>query len=224
MITFKTNKISADTDNIGEQLRQARLAQNLPLEEVAQKLNINLKYLKALENSQLDKLPAGIYGKNFLREYAQFLKVNVNKLVDIFNNETGEKQNRKQKNLFSKKIPRAHYFLTVPKIIKNIIIAAVVLICTAYLGYSLIKIISPPKLIIVSPAEDLVTEINDINIQGFTDQEAEVTINGESVLINASGYFTKKVNLKNGLNTIFITAQKKYSRKNNIVRNILVKD
>ena len=224
MIRFNTNKISADTDNIGEQLRQARLAQNLPLEEVAQKLNINLKYLKALENSQLDKLPAGIYGKNFLREYAQFLKVNVDKLMDIFNNETGEKQNRKQKNLFSKKIPRAHYFLTVPKIIKNIIIAAVVLICTAYLGYCLIKIISPPKLIIVSPAEDLVTEINDINIQGFTDQEAEVTINGESVLIDASGYFTKKVNLKNGLNTIFITAQKKYSRKNNIVRNILVKD
>lgn len=224
MIRFKTNKISVNTDNIGEQLRQARLAQNLQLEEVAQKLNINLKYLKALENSQLEKLPAGIYGKNFLREYAQFLKVNVDKLIDIFNNETGEKQNRKQKNLFSKKIPRAHYFLTVPKIIKNIIIAVIVLICTAYLGYCLIKIISPPKLIIVSPAEDLVAETNDINIQGLTDQEAEVTINGESVLINASGYFTKKVNLKNGLNTIFITAQKKYSRKNNIVRNILVKD
>ena len=50
----------------------------------------------------------------------------------------------------------------------------------------------------------------------------EITINEEFVLINPDGSFSKEINLKNGLNAIVITAKKKYSRQNNIIRNILV--
>lgn len=223
MVKFNSNKISVGVDSVGEQLRQARQEQKIKLETAAQKLNINLKYLEALENGQIEKLPAGIYGKNFLREYARFLNINDSELLEIFNNENPDKQNKKQKNLFSKKIPRAHYFLTIPRIVKNIIIAIIVLILLAYLGYSLKKIISPPKLIITEPIENFTTEKYNVNIQGFTDPEAKIIINGEPILTDTNGYFIKKIHLKNGLNTITITAQEKYSRKNNVIRKVLVK-
>jgi hypothetical protein len=57
----------------------------------------------------------------------------------------------------------------------------------------------------------------------LTEPEAEVMINGELVLTNTAGYFIKKINLKSGLNTISISAQKKYSRKNLVEKKILVK-
>ena len=104
MIKFKTNKISLDTDNIGEQLRQARRNQNIELEQAARELNINLKYLKALESGHLEKLPAGIYRKNFLRKFAQFLKLNADEFMDIFNSQTEDKTEQNQKNLFSKNL------------------------------------------------------------------------------------------------------------------------
>ena len=223
MITFKTNKISYKSDYIGQQLRQTRQTQNISLEEVSKKLNINLKYLAAIENGQLNKLPAGIYKKNFLREYAQFLKMNPTELLESFNSEIKSKPGEK-KNLFTKKIPHFFYFLAIPKIIKNIIILIIALTCLAYLIYCIGNIISPPKLTIINPPENLTTNKYVINVLGLTEPEAEITINGETISINTNGYFTKKISLKNGLNTIYITAQKKYSRRNNMVRNILVKD
>ena len=54
------------------------------------------------------------------------------------------------------------------------------------------------------------------------EHEAEATINGDPILIGPDGFFTKELNLKNGLNTISITAQKKYSRTNKQIKTIMV--
>ncbi len=222
MITFKTNKISYESDYIGQQLRQARQNKNITLEEASKKLNINIKYLEAIENGQLNKLPTGIYKKNFLREYTLFLKIDPVEISELYNSKAKNKQG--EKNLFTKKIPHFFYFLAIPKIIKNTIILFVALICLAYLIYGVSNIISPPKLIITNPPENFTTQKNTINISGLTEPGAEVIINEEIISINTDGFFTKKINLKNGLNTIYITSQKKYSRKNEIIKNILVKD
>jgi transcriptional regulator with XRE-family HTH domain len=224
MIKFKINKITLESDNIGQRLRQARKNQNIKLEQATKELNINLKYLKALENGHFEKLPAGIYRKKFLHEYAQFLKLNPDEFVDIFNNQTEDKIEQSQKNLFSKKVPSFSYFLTFPKIIRNTIIIITALVCITYLGYCLVEIISPPELLIISPKENFITNKKNVDIHGQTEAEAEVTINDEAVFIDANGNFEKKINLKDGLNTISIVAQKKYSRKNNIIRNIVVRN
>ncbi len=224
MIGFRANKIILGKEKIGEQLREARLAQELELKNVAKKLNINYKYLEALETGQLNKLPDGIYKRNFLLEYARFLKLDTSEIKKMFEEETTDKQNNKQEELFSHKTPPASYFFTFPKTIKNIIIIIIVLICIAYLGFRLEKIISPPKLIIINPPENFITDQNFVYVQGITEPEVEITINEEAALIGADGKFSKKVNLKNGLNTISITAWKKYSKKNNLTREIFVKE
>ena len=108
------------------------------------------------------------------------------------------------------------------KIIKSVVVVTVVLVCIIYLANYFNNIISPPLLSITSPETNLVTKNISINIEGFSEPEAEVTINGLTILLDANGYFSQKVSLKRGLNTISITAQKKYSRKNNIIKKILV--
>jgi len=224
MDQFKSNKINIERERLGEQLRIARENQKIKLGEASQKLNIDQKYLEALENGQLSRLPQGIYGKSFLREYALFLKINPDELLASYNKEINESRQIQKNDPFSKKVIGAQYFLTIPKIIKNSIIVTILIICIGYLGYYLNNIVAPPALVISAPADSLVTDQHSITVKGKTEPETEITINEEAVLIDNNGDFSKDLYLKNGLNTITIQAKKKYSRNHIIVRNVLVNE
>jgi len=224
MILFKSRKISLGSESVAEQLRQARQAKKLKLAEIAKKLNINHKYLKALEKGEYNKLPTGVYGKNFLREYAFFLGLNYDELVEIFESEKIIFKNKGQQELFSKQKVRKRYFLAVPKIIKGAIIVIITVILFIYLGFGLKRVISPPDLIIYSPAENIITEEKNIQVIGQTDPEALVIINGEQVLSDSKGEFSKIINLQDDINIITITASKKYGRDKTIERQVLVKE
>lgn len=219
---FTANKIQNNNEIIAKDLRDRREELELELGKAANKLNINIIYLKALESGQLNKLPAGLYGKKILEEYSNFLKTNTEFLLELWDIETENKKKNNQKNLFSHKVPHLTYFLTIPRIIKNLIIFFAVLICLTYLGYYIKNIIEAPTLIISSPTDNIKLNANFVNIQGSTEPEANVTINNQEVLIDPQGNFVQKINLSNGLNTISIIAQKKYSKKNIVIKRILV--
>jgi len=57
----------------GAQLRQARERRDLSLDEVATKTRVQRRYLQALEEGTVDKLPEPVYARGFLKKYADFL-------------------------------------------------------------------------------------------------------------------------------------------------------
>ena len=60
---------------IGAQLRRAREARSLSLEQAAQATHIRAHYLKALEADQFESLPSTAQVRGFLRSYAGYLKI-----------------------------------------------------------------------------------------------------------------------------------------------------
>ncbi len=224
MNLFKSNKIYLDSETVSEQLRSARQAKKLKLKQAAEKLNINEKYLAALEKGEYRELPRGVYGKNFLREYALFLGLNYEKLARAYDAEINLIEPKRQKDLFSKQVVKARYLWAMPKILKNIFIFLIICVCFVYLGYRLNKIIAPPYLIVNNPAKNLITSEALLLIYGQTEAEASLSINGQTILSDKSGNFSKMISLKNGLNIITVTASKKYGRDNTIVRQVLVKE
>lgn len=218
MAAFIPKKLSTP-ENLGNKLRQTRLFKNLKIEEVAKKLNIRQEYLVALEEEQYDKLPSGLYGKKFLKEYVLFLGLKPQEYLEFWHqeNEIGFAINP-----FQQKIIKKSHFLIFPKIIKNILISLAVLICFLYLLFYFKKIFLPPNLTVTQPAKNLVTKENSLLITGQTEKEAEVKINGELVLNNHDGVFSQTVNLKKGLNSLVIKSKKKYSQEKIITRQILV--
>ncbi len=222
MIGFKKNRILFGNDGLGERFRRARVNADIKIEDAAIAININPEYLRALEEGQWQRLPAGIYRKNIIMSYGRFLGLEENDVVSRFMREN-EKEEKEKRDIFSRKIPHASYFFPTPKIIRSAILIAVVLVCVGYLGSCFKEIVSPPKLIVFAPESDFITNQANIEIKGVTEPEAEVVINGESVLTDAAGNFIKTINLKIGLNTILVSAQKRYSQKNSITKQILVK-
>lgn len=223
MALFKKNKIYLDSETVAEQLRSARQAKKLKLFEAAKKLNISEKYLDALERGEYKELPRGVYGKNFLREYALFLGLDYKNLSRDYETETDVLEPKTQKDLFAKQIVKARHLWAAPKIFKNVLVFLVIAVCFAYLGYRVNKIISPPLLIISRPAASLVTNQAVLEVAGRTEAEASLTINGQTVLTDKNGDFFQAISLKSGINIIIITANKKYGRAKTVTRQVLVK-
>lgn len=80
---------SGDLQSIGEMLRAARESQALSLEEAEAQTRIRVKFLRALEEGDISLLPSTTHARGFLRNYAQFLHLDVASLVARFDEATG---------------------------------------------------------------------------------------------------------------------------------------
>jgi cytoskeleton protein RodZ len=65
----------------GSLLKEAREARGLSLEEVAAATRVRVPYLEALEADALNRLPALVYARGYLRTYAQLLDLEAEPLV-----------------------------------------------------------------------------------------------------------------------------------------------
>lgn len=68
-------------EQLGKALSEARTARGLTLHDVERDTRISQKYLKALEEGDLEILPAPVYARAFTRTYAQYLGLNAAALV-----------------------------------------------------------------------------------------------------------------------------------------------
>jgi cytoskeletal protein RodZ len=73
---------------IGSQLRQAREAQSLSLDQVAQATHIRLHYLEAMEADNFELLPSTAQLRGFLRAYSDYLKLNTGELIQALASES----------------------------------------------------------------------------------------------------------------------------------------
>jgi cytoskeleton protein RodZ len=68
-------------ETIGQQLRQAREAHSLTLEQVAQNTHIRVRYLRALEAGDFEALTSSAQARGFLRMYADYLKLDASAIL-----------------------------------------------------------------------------------------------------------------------------------------------
>ncbi len=70
------------SESVGQQLRQAREARTLTLEQVAQATRIRERYLRALEDGDLSAVPSLAQARGFLRVYADYVQLDPDLLLD----------------------------------------------------------------------------------------------------------------------------------------------
>jgi cytoskeletal protein RodZ len=71
-------------DEIGHILREARENKGLTLEQVQERTRISVRYLSALESGRYDAVPTPVNARGFLRNYARFLGLDPQPLLDRF--------------------------------------------------------------------------------------------------------------------------------------------
>lgn len=71
-------------ERVGQQLRTARLARGLSLEQVSKETHIKPHYLEALEADELEKLPSRFQARGFVRVYSSLLGLDSEALLRQF--------------------------------------------------------------------------------------------------------------------------------------------
>lgn len=74
---------------LGERLRQARESQGITLAEAAAETRIRQQSLVALEEGQYNRLPNDVVARGFIRNYAHFLGLPPDELIDLYRIEQG---------------------------------------------------------------------------------------------------------------------------------------
>ena len=68
----------------GEILRQERLRIGLTENEVAHHLHITMHYVRAIESDNYQKLPNAVFAKGYIRNYAIFLKLDIEDILERY--------------------------------------------------------------------------------------------------------------------------------------------
>jgi len=69
---------------IGDKLRTERERQNLTIQDIAKGTSIRALYIEAIEKGEYGQLPGTVYAKGFIRNYANFLKLDADDVVHQF--------------------------------------------------------------------------------------------------------------------------------------------
>jgi cytoskeletal protein RodZ len=71
--------------SFGEELRREREIRGISLKEIADATKISKRFLEAIERNDHRTLPAPVFTRGFVREYAKYLGLNVDEIVNRYN-------------------------------------------------------------------------------------------------------------------------------------------
>lgn len=210
------------TKGIGERLKIARLSRGLSIDDISSVLCIQSKYLRALESNQLLSIQEVFYREQYSKSYAQYLGFDWEVLKNDSRYQEQEGYNDQQHYSLLTSSPRNFFQNFEPRIfIRNGSIALILILCFSYFVSASSYTFSPPELSLDTPLDQLTTTQEKLTVSGKTQKESSVVmINGARVPKNSSGYFKQEIILTSGLNTIHVTAQKRFSPSRTVTRQV----
>ena len=123
---------STQNTSLGSFLSHERTKKNISLEDVAESTCIHITTLRAIESDDRSKMPAEVFLRGFVKLYAEFLGLNVQDIMDRYNNEMIDlgKSTDQNHNEYLKKngFKGSFSFISMPKILLLIVFLLLVVI------------------------------------------------------------------------------------------------
>jgi cytoskeleton protein RodZ len=132
----------------GAILRDARLGMGRSLQDAERQTRILARHLSALESGEFHLLPAGIYARGFVYNYANWLQLNPQEMVRLFNEARGEPEVVYRPQPVGRQVNTAGPFS--PNFVVIVFVIGILSVVAAW-GYSLLVQTPPKKPIIDVP-------------------------------------------------------------------------
>jgi len=214
---FKNRKIT-ETLTAGDCLKRRRVESGLSTKEIGEKIGIRVDYLDGLENGDYKNLPPQVYVRGFIRSYSNFLGLDADQVIKIYNREVsfredGIEKDKDKKNITAtRKINFGRFFVVTPKLL-TFVMGFVVLLAFGYYAFHQINSFnSKPYLFIESPTGDMVVSEKNIIVSGKTEKDATLEINGQEVSVGEDGYFRQELVLSSGRNLLVVEAKNRFGK------------
>jgi cytoskeletal protein RodZ len=210
-------------NTVGGMLRDARNVKKLTLQDIEQGTKIRLKFLEAIENDDFNTMPSLSYAKGFVKNYSEYLGLDSKITLAFFRRQITDvpKSSLLPKGM-EEPLNRSVFQLTPGRFVA-IVVAALILLFLAYLGFQYRALQQAPTLSVDSPVNHAVVVEKRIEVFGKTDPDATVTINGVSVLVRSDGKFFDQIALEGGVNKLTIVATSRLGKSTTVIREVGLK-
>jgi len=221
-MVFVAKKV--ELPHFGEKIKKLRQEAGLTQAKVAQLLNIQEKYLDCLEKGEIEKMPAGVYVKGFLRKYAALLRADADELVEEYASEEKISWHWSREKTAPKKLPSLRFgsFTVTPQLVSWAAILVFVGLVAGYFFWQLNFLLGSPSLELFAPREDLTVNNNEFVIKGKTEPGVKLTLNSQEVNLDREGSFEQKINLAKGINVVEVTAINRFGKSVSVKRQIML--
>jgi hypothetical protein len=98
------------------------------------------------------------------------------------------------------------------------------LVVLAYVGMQVKNILRLPILDVKAPQEGTVTSQSLFVVEGTTEHETQISVNGEEIYTESDGVFHEAISLHPGVNEIRIKATKKHGRSTEVTRRVVLEE
>jgi cytoskeletal protein RodZ len=201
-------------ERLAERLVAAREAKGVDLLRAERETKIRRQYLAAMERGAWEELPAGVYARGFLRNYAIYLGLEPEEVLAAWAQERG--QVPVQPSIVVPRpieAPRRGVVLG-PGIIVAVFVTLGALAIAAYIGFQLLRFSEPPPLAVSDPATavtEVAEETTSYTLRGTTVAAGEVTIRAPgrqdvTVIALGDGAWRTVVDLRRGENRFEVSA------------------
>lgn len=207
--------------SVGQELAGARFKKNLTIAEVAKAIKIKPQFLIALEKGEYHKLPSSAYAQGFVRNYAEFLGLPVDKTLALFRREFDEKAVFK---VLPEGMATSSFPIHRTRIQQGaLIIVSLLIVFLFYILFQYRFAVIPPPLEVLDPKEGEIISSQTVTIIGKTDANATLYINDEPITLSQDGLFKKTTAIFPGSVKIQVKAVNRFGRETVITRSIEVK-
>jgi cytoskeletal protein RodZ len=207
---------SADpAPSLPERLYAARERKGVDLYRAERDTKIRARYLGALERGDYKELPGAVYTKGFLRNYALYLGLEPEEVLDHWRRERGEARDSTPVIAVPRPIAAPRQGLTFsPSILVVALLTVFVLAFVAYIGIQVLRFAEPPTIAITDPVSrviDVDESTTSYTLRGTTLPGATVSIAAPGrdpyqVSAGPDGDWTADVELRRGRNQFDATA------------------
>jgi len=157
MSWFTTKKVEG-SDTLSEKLTEIRTVNKIDLDALADNTKITKKYLVYLEEGKLDKLPAEIYVKGFLKKIADFYGVDVKDFLRLYKKEECIRQNIDKSKYPPFNLNRTPTFIITPRTITALAVGIILVSFLVFFGFQVSAIFKGPELLIDSPSDESIVD------------------------------------------------------------------
>lgn len=201
-------------ERLADRLVAAREAKGVDLLRAERETKIRRQYLAAMERGAWEELPAGVYARGFLRNYAIFLGMDPDEVLGAWGRERG-KVPIEPAIVEPRPIeaPRRGIVLG-PGILVAALVSLAAVAIIAYIGFQLLRFSEPPPLLVTDPPTavmEVAEETKSYTLQGTTVANGEVTVRAPGhedlrILAAGDGVWRTVVDLRRGENRFVVSA------------------
>ena len=205
---------------VGSMLQEARLQKGLTPQDVERVIKIREKYILALEADNFAALPSPSYAKGFVRNYAEYLGLPTDAIMAFFRRQmTDVSKASLLPQGVSEPISASWLHLTPGRFVA-LLISVLLVVFFFYLGNQYFRIGKAPPLTVVSPTNQEIVSSSRIAVEGQSDRDATVTINGISTIVRDDGKFYEQVAVEPGVNKITVTATSRFGKTTTVTKEV----